>query len=65
MSSVAPEVSTHSYDERVDIYSLGLLIYFLISKGQYKAQDSEENKDIFVCAPFLVRSLENELHFEK
>ena len=46
-SFVAPEVSTHSYDERVDIYSLGLLIYFLISKGQYKAQDSEENKDIF------------------
>lgn len=59
MSSVAPEVSTHSYDERVDIYSLGLLIYFLISKGQYKAQDSEENKDIFVCAP-LVGSISRE-----
>ncbi|KAK8807044.1 hypothetical protein WA158_003803 [Blastocystis sp. Blastoise] len=43
-SFVAPEVCTHTYDERVDIYSFGLLVYYLISGGKTVPQEGEQEK---------------------
>ncbi|OMJ74352.1 hypothetical protein SteCoe_26741 [Stentor coeruleus] len=50
---LAPEVYTNSYDEKVDIWSCGILFYVLLSgKSPYSCKDPCEIKHLVNTSPF-------------
>ena len=40
---MAPEIFQGSYDERCDIWSLGVIAYIMFSQGKYPFNDSNEH----------------------